>query len=372
MRKTVSSIVFLLILLFGFIFIPSLLPAQKIKIKTENGVTVVYNPKNPAPPPGTPTKLILKEDLTIGEKEESEEYMFSRMESLDVDDEGNIYVLDSKESHVKVFDKDGKYVRTFCRKGQGPGEMQRALNVVVTLQREIMVNDWRSRRLLYFTLDGKFLREVSGAKMFNFNNPRVDSKGNVVANFTVMGAKTMSELKKFTSDLEPIFTIASIEVMRLPVLNPFFPVFFWEVIKEDNIIWGISTKYELRVLNTDGKLIKRIIKDYDPVKITEEDKEERLKAFGRLPPEVKIEFPKYHWAFENLSIDEEGRMFLRIHEKAENGEGSYYDVFDSEGRYIAKIPLKATPRVWKKNKLYTVEEDEEGYRFVKRYSLEWK
>ena len=63
--------------------------AQKIKIKTENGVTVVYNPKNPAPPPGTPTKLILKEDLIIGEKEGSEEYMFSRIESLDVDDEGS-------------------------------------------------------------------------------------------------------------------------------------------------------------------------------------------------------------------------------------------------------------------------------------------
>jgi len=141
-----------------------MLLAQKIKIKTENGVTVIYNPKNPTPPPGTPTKLILKEDLTIGEKEGREEYMFSRMESLDVDEEGNIYVLDSKESHVKVFDRDGKYIRTFGRKGQGPGEMQRALNIAITPQKEIMVNDWRSRRLLYFTLDGKFLREVSGEK----------------------------------------------------------------------------------------------------------------------------------------------------------------------------------------------------------------
>jgi len=194
----------------------------------------------------------------------------------------------------------------------------------------------------------------------------------MVANFNVMGAKTMSELKKFNSDLEPIFTIASIEVIRFPVINPYFPVFFWEVIKKDNIIWGISTEYELQVLNPDGKLIKKIVKDYDPVKITEKEKEERLKAFRRLPPEIKIEFPKYHWAFERLSIDEEGKIFLRVHEKAEDGDGYYYDVFDSEGRYIAKILLNFTPRIWKNGKLYTIEEDEEGYRFVKRYTVKWK
>jgi hypothetical protein len=29
------------------------------------------------------------------------------------------------------------------------------------------------------------------------------------------------------------------------------------------------------------------------------------------------------------------------------------------------------PRVWKKKKLYTIEEDEEGFQVVKRYKVKW-
>lgn len=59
-----------------FIFLFSLLilaiptsAADKIKINVEKGIPVVYNPKNPAPPPDVKTKLILKEELCIGDEE---------------------------------------------------------------------------------------------------------------------------------------------------------------------------------------------------------------------------------------------------------------------------------------------------------------
>jgi hypothetical protein len=47
-------------------------------------------------------------------------------------------------------------------------------------------------------------------------------------------------------------------------------------------------------------------------------------------------------------------------------------VFDPEGKYIARFTLKYWAIVWKKQKLYTIEEDEEGYQIVKRYSVGWK
>jgi hypothetical protein len=47
-----------------------------VKIEIENGIQVVYNPKNPSPLPGTPSKLILREELCIGD-EEGEEILFS-------------------------------------------------------------------------------------------------------------------------------------------------------------------------------------------------------------------------------------------------------------------------------------------------------
>ncbi|MHA2053788.1 MAG: 6-bladed beta-propeller, partial [Candidatus Hodarchaeales archaeon] len=92
--------------------------------------------------------------------------------------------------------------------------------------------------------------------------------------------------------------------------------------------------------------------------------------------ELKIIFPNYFPAFRDISVDEKGRIFLRTYEKVKDKENFFYfDVFDSEGKHIAKVPMFVSlnrPFVWKNNKLYTVDEDEEGFQVVKRYKVTWK
>ncbi len=47
--------------------------------------------------------------------------------------------------------------------------------------------------------------------------------------------------------------------------------------------------------------------------------------------------------------------------------------FDPEGKYIAKVLFNInSPLFFKKGKLYTIEEDEDGYQYVKRYKVTWK
>jgi len=361
--------------IFCSLFITGLLHGEKVKIKKEKGVTVVYNPKMPASLPGEPAQIILKEDLSIGVKEGQEEYMLLEPVSLEVDAQGNIYVLDRKASHIKVYDKNGKFLKTISKKGQGPGEVQGPRDIHITPKGEILVNDSSTRRLLFFSLDGQFIREISAGKMWMLLNPKVDTSGNIVASFTLIGEEFKEELKKFNSELKPILTIASIPIAKPPVINPYFPRAYWCLTKKDNIIWGITTKYEFNILNPQGKLIKKIVKDYNPEKITKEDKAKRIKDMygdNPIPPEVKLEFPKNFPAFREFTCDEQGRIFVRTHEKTKEEKGSYYDVFDPEGRYIAKVFLKVRPRLWKRNKMYTIYEDEEGYRYVKRYKVEWK
>jgi len=43
-----------------------------------------------------------------------------------------------------------------------------------------------------------------------------------------------------------------------------------------------------------------------------------------------------------------------------------------DGVTVVKIPLEFQPQAFKKSKLYTVEEDEEGYQYVKRYKVTWR
>ncbi|MFB0564299.1 MAG: 6-bladed beta-propeller [Candidatus Aminicenantaceae bacterium] len=369
--------VFSIVLFFSAFIMTILFGGQKAewkgKIELENGVKVVRNPKMPI---YAEDVFNLEEELSIGGAEGREEYIFSYITDVGVDEEESIYILDSKKSHIKVFDRMGEYIKTIGKKGQGPGEMRRPTSLQVTSQNEIVVNDSAARKLHFFTLDGNFLRAVSQTKMTFFSNPKVDNEGNIIASYMIADLKVTYVLKKFNPQLEEIFTIFSTEVLKYPYINPFFPQCYWEITTENNLIWGFADKYELHIINSEGKLIKKIIKEYDPIKITEEEKEneikERFGGYEGMPPGTKLSWKKHHNAFIYLSIDDKGRIFIRTYERISERDEYYYDVFDSEGKYIAKVALRVRPQTWKNGKLYAIEEDEDGYQFVKRYKVTWK
>lgn len=84
-----------------------------------------------------------------------------------------------------------------------------------------------------------------------------------------------------------------------------------------------------------------------------------------------MKVPEYHNPFHWLVADDEGRLFVMTYERVANGAGYYYDVFDPDGKNIARVPIKTRPSIIKNNKLYTVDEDDEGYQCVKRYKVKW-
>ncbi len=340
-------------------------------IEEIDGIVVVRNPLEPI---YGMEVVKLEEELTIGAVEGAAETMFADVSGVAVSEGGRIFVLDAKECHIQVFDGQGNFLNSIGRKGQGPGETQNPSSIQVTPQSEIMVRDLQGDLILFYSLEGEFLRDVSTAKWRTLSKPLVDSKNNIVADYSIPGTSFRRELSKFDSQLEAIYTIHNLELFEMPVMKAFFPEFFWQVTQDDNIVWGFSTRYELQVLDSEGRLMRKITKEFRPVAITEEDKQDRLKfLFGgtTVPGGIKLEWPEFHWAFGDLSLDEEGRIFSRTFEKTPDGKSYLYDVFDPEGRFIAKIPLPAKPQAWENKKLYLIEEDEDGFQYVKRYRVTW-
>jgi hypothetical protein len=84
-----------------------------------------------------------------------------------------------------------------------------------------------------------------------------------------------------------------------------------------------------------------------------------------------MEPSKFHSAFRRFVLSDQGHILVKSWEKAPGGASYYFDLFDAQGRYVSKIPLKGEPIVWKNGKLYTIEEDDEGYKVVKKYSVTW-
>jgi hypothetical protein len=358
-----------------FLIAISLAGADKIEVKTIDGVQVVFNPKNPAPPKGTPAKLTLKEEFSLGEGKKEEE-IFSEISSIAVDDEGNIYLLDPRENKILVFDKKGKYLKSFGKKGQGPGEMGGPVGIHLTPAKELMVDDSLNRKLIFFSLDGKFLRNISTATFFGLAGVELDSQGNMIAQVVIFANnKINQEIKKFDKELNSLFTLANYDFTNILVgkFNPFSFLTIYRVNKDGTILISNLDQYEIKVLNAEGKLIKRILKQYEPVKVTEEHKKEMLE---RLPPDFpfrdRIELPKALPPYRNFFLDEQGRIFVETFEKGKTKGEHLHDIFDAAGNYIARLALKGEEHFIKGEKLYSLEETEDGFQVLKCYSVRWE
>ncbi|MCJ7580071.1 MAG: 6-bladed beta-propeller [Candidatus Aminicenantes bacterium] len=374
MRRTVQII----LSLFLFLLFLGLGEAQKVK--TVDGVIIISNGKKPNPQKGVPSKIRFKEDFTIGAGDDPDK-SFSEVSSFEVDDDGTIYVLDFKDVKIKIFDKTGKFVTLFGEKGQGPGEFDMPAGIHFSPDDELVIEDALGRKLVFFDKKGKFIKNLSLADKLGVVNILMDSKGGFIAREMGFEQNQMFfEMKKYDREFKPLFTLDKIK-FPAPIpgsgnkMNLMDVMAVYEFDKEDNIFYGRNLEYEIKVLSPDGKHMRSIQKEFDPVKITEEDKVKMLKLIqstGVGNIQDLFEFPKNFPPYQFFTLDEEGRLFVKTWEKGKIEDEFAIDVFDIEGRYMEKFETKADIRLWKDGKMYAVVEDDEGFRVIKRYSVFWE
>ena len=368
----------ILALLGSLAFALTLLSGQ-YKVKTESGVTIVTNGRKPSPPKNAPTRLALEDVFTVGGGD-SPDASFVSATGLDVLPDGTVYVIDSKDSRVKVFDAAGKFLRAFGRQGQGPGEMSQPTGILITPGREVLVEDTLNRRLTFFALDGTFLRHVSTAKALGMTGIQMDSKGLIVARSMGLAedGKMALEVKTYDAEFNPKVRLASFE-MQISAqikINPFSAMNLLYALGREGLLYlGSAKAYEIRVVSAEGKLLKTIGRDHEPVPITQADKDEMLKSLTGVPGvNVKdmIQFPDVYPPFSSFILADEGRLLVRTFEKGQAKKEFYWDVFDADGRYIARVPIVHDIQLWRDGKAYFFVEDEDGYRVLKCCRARWE
>ena len=340
MNKKIKLVLSLFVL---FIFILEIgcqkqSPDWKGTLKQENGVTFVKNPKEPM---YTADVFTLEDDLSITEDAGGEDCIFSQIRSIEVDESGRMYILDQREAHVYVFDSKGNYVKTFGEKGQGPGELNTPLSINITSRKELAVENFR-RGINFYSLEGDFIRELSTAKegMLRIG---IDSRDNIFGTMIVRDEEDPRyEVRKFDPQMNKLNSLLSSPLpnTRNEGFNPFGGAVMYAIRHDDYVFCASPETYTLNVFDPLGELVMKISKDYDPVEITKEEKEEVTEG---MPAEIQVSIPKHHNPFRRFIIDDEGRIWVMTYEQVEEEEGFYHDVFDSEGKFIAKIPLKITP-----------------------------
>jgi hypothetical protein len=206
----------------------------------------------------------------------------------------------------------------------------------------------------------------------------IDADGNLVGTTLVMmETHNIYELVKVFVGQNRTIKIGKVET-KLPFVGSSLYVFaymiFFDVQADNSIVWGSQESYRLDIVDKEGNITKRIIKEYDPMTISDEDRfkqaVELLKATSINPSSLKIESPKFRGAFSVIRSDERGNIYVLTPEKDEK-KRSYFDVFDAEGKYSTRIALESIPILIRNNKLFSAEESEEGYLVLKRYRINW-
>ncbi len=382
-RKNKLHLFLIIAVMAVLIFSCSKKQIGNIQITKENGVTIVSNPVQPLFPRA---KLIYEEELSIGQEEGDTNFVLYRVTSVRADEEGNIFVMNSGSYQVRVFDKNGKFIRAFGKKGQGPGEfVSNFLQFDTDGRGNVYVSDFQTRRIEKFSPEGELLQELNLKEKFprtfsvtqngdvccSFPDyeksskerrvlfQRIDFTGKVLTDF---GTVPDFKMKPIRSGKQSVIIMTGME--RGPE---------WEYDKNGFFYFGTKDKYEISVSSPENRLLRIIRHKWTPIKVTSADKEKIRESYKNFPMDVsdKIEIPDEKQSFEKFFIDD--RQYFWIKSPVRFGtEGSTFDVFNPEGKYFYRVNLPFKPSYIKNGKIYTHESNEDGVEIVKRYGYRWE
>jgi DNA-binding beta-propeller fold protein YncE len=87
---------------------------------------------------------------------------FAAPQGVAVDKNGNVYVTDTLNDRVEIFDADGNFLSTFGKNGDGPGYFARPKGIAVDGDGHIWVADAYQDRLQVFNREGQLLTYIGG------------------------------------------------------------------------------------------------------------------------------------------------------------------------------------------------------------------
>jgi hypothetical protein len=232
------------------------------------GITIVTNDGASTTVPSWSTEV----DLAVGEVDGAPEYIFGQIADVDVDDAGNLYVLDRQAQRALVFGPDGEYLRRLAGPGEGPGELSReARDIHVASDNSIYIVDtWQFRATKYrsdgtpiqtirldygrpgpFTLhhldDGRML-----VRWFTYN---VDADGRLVP----WDALLISDSTQTSFDTLFAFNYESpdLGILGAELQRPLIPnAAFYDVLADGQIAWSTIHGTQVATLASDGSLAR--------------------------------------------------------------------------------------------------------------------
>jgi DNA-binding beta-propeller fold protein YncE len=117
---------------------------------------------------------------------------FSLPEGVAVDKDGNVYVTDTFNNRIEIFDADGEFISTFGKNGDAPADLERPKGIAVDCDGHIWVVDAAQNRVKVFNQQGRLLIYIGGQGYYpgQFMGPwgiAIDQANRVIVSETFPG-----------------------------------------------------------------------------------------------------------------------------------------------------------------------------------------
>jgi len=346
---------------------------------------------NTPPAAGIRPTWVIEPEVTIGSVDDAGPAAFGQVKGIVVTNDGRIAVLDAQAQEIRIFTPDGTHLRTFGRKGGGPGEMQGANGMVLGRDGLIRVNDPRNARVSFFHPDSGFVRSFRigvGSWIWIWDGV-VDSAGKVwESQYMLLEGEPWTVLRAYDAAGNWTDTIR----LEKQEANPDPPgVYRWEIpngVRYETVpfwprggldydprgfFWGKRRDVNDYVIartmpGSDTTLVFESRRPAVPVTAAERDSAiAALRERGapnldwsRIPAEKPI--------VQSLFVDESGRVWIRV---TTADTLTTYDVYLPDGRYEGTAVTSLNIPVWwqplvRGDLFYTLATDELDVPYVVR------
>ncbi len=307
-------------------------------------------------------------EVSIGELDGPEEYLFGWIFSLAVDDERNVYVFDYQAQHVGVFDAGGNHLETLGGEGEGPGEFKRAEAIAMLPDGRLVVRNPGNQRVEVFGPEpgqNEQWRYPAGG-LHTFRQLYTDMHGRTLVPIVdrsrdpSSGGGLVTQLLVLGPDGTPVDTLAQPSHPSPTAVRPFRPRFQWTFHPSGHFLTGMPSEYRIDLARDDGVL--RIERAVDPVPVLDEERAHAREQMVRSRRETD---PNWSWSgppvprhkpfFRSLRTGRDGRIWVRVstegypvenedHDPADPSsmpviwrEPVRYDVFEPDGTYLGVV-----------------------------------
>lgn len=329
------------------------------KVSTVSGDRTVSNPVM-----GDPKLLTvdMPELWRLGGDTSDEEEFFGVIRDINVDEQGDAYLLDNQLSEIKIYDKDGVSGRSIGREGEGPGEFRYPISMFFTQDGKVAVVQSMPAKIVLLTKDGRPAgehpiprREDGGVQIIE----RADSRGGNTVLFLagqvddLAGGKTtrMSRIVSMDATGKLLCEYTSREnVIRFPGGDlreaKYDNIERWEIGPDGTVyICKSYADYEITTYTSDGNVDKVITRDYKHVARQTKEMEFAKRYWGQWAsriPGCKAVVEERAKDIEQIYVRDDGSLWVLTSAGARDlpaGALGKFDVFDPSGHFVRTVTL---------------------------------